>query len=389
MKNTLVLFALLFLIGTKGFAQTAVTDSIQVLSIPQFEKMAAKKKSKIIDVRTPEEVAEGQYANLAIITHSHAEFVVDFVAHNKSFFVSNSLSFFEMSVGMAFDYFAQQQVDIAVVEVGLGGRLDSTNILNPEVSVITNIGLDHTQFLGTTLEAIAVEKAGIIKPNVPVVTGNISERPLQVILAKAKEQEAQHFTYQTHSFISDLKGKHQSWNIGCALQVEAILQAQFPTQAAKTAYALEHVCSISNFEGRWQKLHDSPLVICDVAHNEEGIGLIADEIRNLGLHVYFILGFVSDKELNKIVPLLPPAQSIHLVKPQVIRGMETDVAADSFTSFGILTSQHATLLDAINESLRQISDSDHADSSLLFIGGSNFVVADLLQLKAEHKLPWT
>jgi len=317
------------------------------------------------------------------------EFVIQFTATIAPLIEQLKPSFFEITVAMAFSYFAEQKVDIAIIETGLGGRLDSTNIILPLASVITSIGYDHKDMLGDTLELIAGEKAGIIKPNVPVVTGNISERPLQVILAKAKEQEAQHFTYQTHSFISDLKGKHQSWNIGCALQVEAILQAQFPTQAAKTAYALEHVCSISNFEGRWQKLHDSPLVICDVAHNEEGIGLIADEIRNLGLSVYFILGFVSDKELNKIVPLLPPAQSIHLVKPQVIRGMETDVAADSFTSFGILTSQHATLLDAINESLRQISDSDHADSSLLFIGGSNFVVADLLQLKAEHKLPWT
>ena len=317
------------------------------------------------------------------------EFVIQFTATIAPLIEQLKPSFFEITVAMAFSYFAEQKVDIAIIETGLGGRLDSTNIILPLASVITSIGYDHKDMLGDTLELIAGEKAGIIKPNVPVVTGNISERPLQVILAKAKEQEAQHFTYQTHSFISDLKGKHQSWNIGCALQVEAILQAQFPTQAAKTAYALEHVCSISNFEGRWQKLHDLPLVICDVAHNEEGIGLIADEIRNLGLHVYFILGFVSDKELNKIVPLLPPAQSIHLVKPQVIRGMETDVAADSFTSFGILTSQHATLLDAINESLRQISDSDHADSSLLFIGGSNFVVADLLQLKAEHKLPWT
>jgi dihydrofolate synthase/folylpolyglutamate synthase len=303
------------------------------------------------------------------------EFVIQFTATIAPLIEQLKPSFFEITVAMAFSYFAEQKVDIAIIETGLGGRLDSTNIILPLASVITSIGYDHKDMLGDTLELIAGEKAGIIKPNVPVVTGNISERPLQVILAKAKEQEAQHFTYQTHSFISDLKGKHQSWNIGCALQV--------------TAYALEHVCSISNFEGRWQKLHDSPLVICDVAHNEEGIGLIADEIRNLGLYVYFILGFVSDKELNKIVPLLPPAQSIHLVKPQVIRGMETDIAADSFTSFGILTSQHATLLDAINESLRQISDSDHADSSLLFIGGSNFVVADLLQLKAEHKLPWT
>ena len=317
------------------------------------------------------------------------EFVIQFTAAIAPLIEQLKPSFFEITVAMAFRYFAEQKVDIAIIETGLGGRLDSTNVILPLASVITSIGYDHKDMLGDTLELIAGEKAGIIKPNVPVVTGNISEGPLKVILAKAKEQEAKHYRYQTHSLVSDLKGKHQSWNIGCALQVEAILQDQFPTQSEKTAYALEHVCSISNFEGRWQKLHNVPLVICDVAHNEEGIGLIADEIRNLGLYVYFILGFVSDKELNQIVPLLPPAQSICLVKPNVMRGMETDVAAEAFTSFGIPTKQYASLLDAVNDSLDQISASAHAESSLLFIGGSNFVVADLLQLKAEHKLPWT
>lgn len=316
-------------------------------------------------------------------------FVIQFTQRIEPLIETIQPSFFEITVAMAFSYFAEQNIDIAIIETGLGGRLDSTNIINPIACVITSIGYDHKDMLGDTLELIAGEKAGIIKKNVPVVIGNISQSPLQVILDKASEKHALTYPYKRHSLVSDLMGLHQVWNIGCALQVEDILQNSFPTQKEKTEYAIANVCSTTRFEGRWQTLHTKPLVVCDVAHNEEGIRLIADEIRKLNMPVYLVLGFVSDKDLNQIIPLLPEAKSIQLVKPQVARGMETRVAAAAFASFHKETTEHTALIDALQESLSQIEAADHPSPSLLFIGGSNFVVADLLDLKAKGKLPWT
>ena len=316
------------------------------------------------------------------------EFVISFTESIAHLIEEIQPSFFEITVAMAFSYYAQQKVDLAIIETGLGGRLDSTNIITPLASIITSIGLDHKDMLGDTLELIAGEKAGIIKENTPVVTGNIAPSPLAVIHQKATEMNAPVHSYTNREYQTDLKGQHQQWNIGCAMKCVSLLQPLFPTDEAKNAEALRTIGKLSSFEGRWQELASEPLVICDVGHNEEGIKLIAEEINKLKLNAYFVLGFVSDKDLDSIIPLLPQAQSIALVKPNVIRGMNANDAQHAFQRHGVLTSAYSNLQEALETTYDHILKSGSVTNSLLFIGGSNFLVADLLLLKQQSKLPW-
>ncbi len=316
------------------------------------------------------------------------EFVISFTESIAHLIEEIQPSFFEITVAMAFSYYAQQKVDLAIIETGLGGRLDSTNIITPLASIITSIGLDHKDMLGDTLELIAGEKAGIIKENTPVVTGNIAPSPFTVIHQKATEMNAPVHRYTDREYQTDLKGQHQQWNIGCAMKCVSLLQAVFPTDEAKNAEALRTIGKLSSFEGRWQELASEPLVICDVGHNEEGIKLIAEEINKLNLNAYFVLGFVSDKDLDSIIPLLPQAQSIALVKPNVIRGMNANDAQHAFQRHGVLTSAYSNLQEALETTYDHILKSGSVTDSLLFIGGSNFLVADLLLLKQQSKLPW-
>ncbi len=316
------------------------------------------------------------------------EFVISFTASIAHLIDEIQPSFFEITVAMAFSYFAKQNVDIAIIETGLGGRLDSTNIITPLTSIITSIGYDHKDMLGDTLELIAGEKAGIIKERAPLVTGNIAASPLSVIQQKAKEMNAPIYSYTTAVYSTDLKGKHQQWNIGCAMKCVSLNQDYLPTNETKTQEALLAICKLTSFEGRWQELAYKPLVICDVGHNEEGVRLLAAEIAKLRLNAYFVLGFVSDKDLDSIIPLLPPARFIALVKPEVIRGMQATEAQKYFQKHGVETSTYANLQDALETTYEQIQKNAALDKSLLFIGGSNFLVADLLLLKQQHKLPW-
>ena len=208
------------------------------------------------------------------------QFVTGFIQKHKSFFEAHSLSFFEMTVGMAFDYFSNQKVDIVIVEVGLGGRLDSTNIITPEVSVITNIGLDHMQFLGHTLKAIAIEKAGIIKPNIPVVIGETQSEIDQVFKTIAKQHNAPIYfadqLIQAH-FECDLKGVYQKNNIKTAIQTIKILDDKdFRISDHHIKVGLNHVIKNTGLQGRWQILQEQPKIICDTAHNVEGLLICND-----------------------------------------------------------------------------------------------------------------
>jgi len=316
------------------------------------------------------------------------EYVVGFTKEIQHLIDEIQPSFFEITVVMAFTYFSIQKVDVAIIETGLGGRLDSTNIITPLASIITSIGYDHKDMLGDTLELIAAEKAGIIKINTPVIVGNIEGGPKEVITKIAQKKAAPLHDYYAGTFRTDLKGKHQQWNIGCALKCVELLHGDLPVEMELVNYALQNVCSLSNFEGRWQQLCKNPLVICDVAHNEEGIKLIASQLIKLQLNVYFILGFVQDKDLNAIVPLLPKAKSIALVKPNVVRGMNAEDAQNTLTDLGTKSDVIGDLEQTISHTYQQIIDSKEAERSILFIGGSNFLVADLLLLKKENKLPW-
>jgi dihydrofolate synthase / folylpolyglutamate synthase len=316
------------------------------------------------------------------------QFVINFTESIAEHIEQIQPSFFEITVAMAFSYFAQEQVDIAIIETGLGGRLDSTNIITPLASIITSIGYDHKDMLGDTLELIAAEKAGIVKEYVPVIVGHIDASPLAVIQTKATELQAPLYRYNKTDAYSDLQGKHQRWNIGCAVQCEALLQHTFPTNTHKTLEGLASVCSLTQFEGRWQTVNQKPLVICDVAHNEEGLQLIAEQLIALEKGLHLILGFVKDKDLEAIIPLWPKALSISLVKPNVIRGMETELAAQKFNAAGLAVTSYTTIQEAIDSIYENIKANETTDNSAIFIGGSNFVVADFLLLEKTANTPW-
>lgn len=316
------------------------------------------------------------------------EFVISFTKSIEDLIEEIQPSFFEITVAMAFSYFAEKQVDIAIIETGLGGRLDSTNIINPLACIITSISFDHKDMLGDSLELIAAEKAGIIKTGIPVVTGNITETSLNVIHTIANSKSAPHYTYKDKSFDTDLIGQHQQWNIGCALSCIDLLQTLLPTDEATVRRALTQVSKISNFEGRWQILNEIPLVICDVAHNEQGISLISEELQKLNMNLHLTLGFVKDKDLSTIIPLLPVSQQVNIVKPSVVRGMEAEDAVEEFSKAGITSFAFNSLQEALNDSYESIIRMNQENNTVLFIGGSNFVIADLLHLKAEGNLPW-
>ena len=309
------------------------------------------------------------------------EFVISFVQQISEYVDEISPSFFEITVAMAFAYFAEKKVDIAIIETGLGGRLDSTNIIHPIASIITSIGYDHVDMLGDTLEKIATEKAGIIKTITPLVVGNIALEPMEVITNKAKEMNAPLHSYLHKTFETDLAGEHQQWNIGFALRCVELVNKIIPTEDKNNREALKHVRKISNFVGRWQILQRTPLVICDVGHNEEGFRLIAQQLKELNKPIHYLLGFVSDKDLDKIIPLLPSGQSYHFVKPCVIRGMNAELAQEKFVSHQIDGQAHGSMSDALAVIKKEL-----ADDELLFIGGSNFVVADALLLEQEGQL---
>ena len=306
------------------------------------------------------------------------DFVVNFVAANKSFFEANALSFFEMSVGMAFDYFAQEQVDIAVVEVGLGGRLDSTNILNPEVSVITNIGLDHTQFLGTTLEVIAGEKAGIIKPNTPIVIGETQLETELVFRAKAtKEQAPIYFADQRIETTppTSLKGVYQIHNVRTVLQTVAILNTGVFTISAKAVQqGLLKVTENTGLRGRWEVLGSFPTLICDTAHNREGLSYVFKQLQSEKFQcLHLVLGMVNDKDVLSLLELFPKQAQYYFCKPNVPRGLEASQLAQIFTEHGFEGSIHPSVKDALKAAKQSASHDD-----LIYIGGSTFVVAEII-----------
>ena len=310
-------------------------------------------------------------------------FVIEFTHLIEPVIESIQPSFFEITVAMAFYYFSIQNVDIAIIETGLGGRLDSTNIVNPITSIITSIGFDHMDMLGNTLEKISFEKAGIIKQNTPIICGNIPAVAEKIIRSESKKKQAPIFNYLKNSYSTDLLGNHQQWNIGSAMQCVTINQHLLPTSNHKTKEALLNVSNLTNFLGRWQIFSEHPLVIGDVAHNEEGFRIIADALIKTGREIHFILGFVKEKNLDKIIPSLPSAKSYSFVKPNVIRGMEPEETQNYFHKYSIKGSTFTNLHEAIHTIFSVVSTNE-----LIFVGGSNFIVADLLTLKNDNQLPF-
>ena len=305
------------------------------------------------------------------------DFVVDFVAQNKSFFEDNQLSFFEMTVGLAFDYFAKEQVDVAVIEVGMGGRLDSTNVITPLVSVITNIGFDHTQFLGDTLPKIAAEKAGIIKSNVPVVIGEYSEETKLVFTAKAKLENAPIYFAQDNpevTFECALLGDYQVHNKKTVLQAIELLQSQFDIDEKHIKLGLKNVIQNTGLLGRWQILKQKPFAVCDTAHNSHGLKIVLNQIQKHSFEtLHIVLGVVNDKDLDSILPLFPKSAKYYFCKPNVPRGLEAEILKQKASHFSLFGEVFNSVSEAYGEAVNSAKDSD-----FIYIGGSTFVVAEIV-----------
>ncbi|WBX74125.1 bifunctional folylpolyglutamate synthase/dihydrofolate synthase [Tenacibaculum pacificus] len=303
------------------------------------------------------------------------ENIIDFISKNKQFLEAQKLSFFEMTVGMAFSYFESQKVDIAVIEVGLGGRLDSTNIIIPEVSVITNIGLDHTQFLGETLPEIAYEKAGIIKDNISVVIGERQEAVEKVFLSKANDcnSEIVFASDGDYSYKTDLLGDYQSKNVKTA--VKAISQLKdFVISEENIKNGLLQVAKNTNLKGRWQILQQEPKIICDTAHNKEGLIYTLAQLKNeVYEKLHIVLGVVSDKDLEAILPMFPQNATYYFCKPDIARGLSEKKLKDTAEVFNLIGESFSSVNQAFESAKLSSTSKD-----VIYIGGSTFVVAEIL-----------
>lgn len=307
------------------------------------------------------------------------DFVCDFINSNKPFFEANDISFFEMSVGLAFSYFEKEKTEIVIIEVGMGGRLDATNIITPLVSVITNIGLDHTQFLGNTLEAIAQEKAGIIKPQIPVVIGEYTSETKNVFLAKAKENNSQIYFASdliSENYLSDLIGEYQTHNKKTVLQTIKILNSQtdFKISQKNIESGLLNVVKNTHLQGRWQQLGNYPKIICDTAHNKNGLEIVLNQITKENFdQLHIVLGVVNDKDLEEVLPLFPKKAKYYFCKPNIPRGLESSLLKEKATKFGLKGKTYNSVSDAYKTAKESATKND-----FIYIGGSTFVVAEIL-----------
>lgn len=304
------------------------------------------------------------------------EQVVSFINKNKAFLEKNKLSFFEMTVGMAFDCFAQKEVDIAVVEVGLGGRLDSTNIIIPEVSLITNIGMDHLDMLGDTLVKIAIEKAGIIKENIPVVISEYQEEIAETFKSHAKSKNAK-LIFANQEILKDYKsallGNYQSKNIKGVVAVLKELK-NFKVKKKHIKLGLKKVVENTGLLGRWQILNKKPMIVCDTAHNKEGLSYVIRQLEQQKFkQLRIVLGFVQDKDLGVILPLFPKSAYYYFCRPNIIRGLEVDVLVEKANDHGLLGDSYDSVQEALKVARKRASKSD-----FIFVGGSSFTVAEVV-----------
>ena len=307
------------------------------------------------------------------------EAVIDFIQNNKTFFEAENLSFFEMSVGMAFWYFAKEKVDIAVVEVGMGGRLDSTNIIIPEVSLITNIGKDHTQFLGTTLPEIAGEKAGIIKENVPVIISEKHPETQEVFIKTAEERYAaivfaEELKAPVH-LSTDLLGSYQEKNIkGVRAVIRQLISQGWKISEEHLREGLKNVRKNTNLRGRWDILQEFPKVICDTAHNSDGLKYVFNQLEDETFeHLHFVFGVVNDKDLDEVLPIFPKRATYYFCKPDVPRGLEAEKLMAKSIEFGLLGKVFNSVGEAYAAAIKAAGTKD-----LIFCGGSNFTVAEII-----------
>ncbi len=304
--------------------------------------------------------------------------IIEFIEDYKPYFEANHLSFFEMTVGMAFQYFAESNVDIAVIEVGLGGRLDSTNIISPEVSVITNIGIDHTRFLGNTLEDIAAEKAGIIKENTPVIVGRATATTKKVFEKKAKAGNSDIYfavNYRDEIYSSGLKGNYQEENVRTVLQTIVVLEQKgWEIDKHSVQKGLLNVVVNTGLLGRWQILRQNPKVICDTAHNIDGLEVVLKQLLEEAYDkLHIVLGVVSDKDIDSILSLFPTSARYYFAKPDIPRGLEEKELRKKALKFDLLGQDYSSVKEAYNVALQCATNRD-----VVYVGGSTFVVAEII-----------
>ena len=302
--------------------------------------------------------------------------VIEFIEENKAFFETNKLSFFEMSVGMAFDYFSRKKVSIAIIEVGLGGRLDSTNIITPQVSLITNIGLDHTDLLGHTIELISREKAGIIKEEVPLVISEYQEEIAPVFEEIAKERNSE-LVYADKEDLEEYKtslfGSYQNRNIKGVLATIKLLKG-FNISQEHIRRGLMKVIENTGLLGRWQILQENPKVVCDMAHNSEGLTLVLEQVKLQKFKtLHIVLGFVKEKNLDVILPLFPKDAIYYLARPDIPRGLDVEILMKKASEFGL----KCTTYDSIPMAYKAAGKKANKDD-FIYIGGSTFTVAEVL-----------
>ena len=327
--------------------------------------------------------------------------VVDFIDKHKNKLEELELSFFEMTVAMAFDYFRKEKVDIAIVEVGMGGRLDSTNVIKPELSVITNISLDHVKFLGENEEHIAAEKAGIIKQEIPVVIGETQESCKHVFINTAKEKNSPIFFADqimdckkdsTHSieyqkfdicknneaYLKDVKypllGNYQKKNLATVICALDILKDSFNLQEAHIINGLANVVTNTGLMGRWQVINNKPLAIADTGHNVAGINEVNKQLAETKYEkLHFVLSVVNDKDIDGILQLLPKDAEYYFCKADIPRGLSADILAEKATQCGLIGKVYESVRLAYSTALENAQEGD-----LVFVGGSNFTVAEVV-----------
>ena len=304
------------------------------------------------------------------------EFVMTFIEAHKEYILTQQLSFFELTVGMAFSYFASQNLDLAVIEVGMGGRLDSTNVITPILSIITTIGLDHQAFLGDTLEKIAFEKAGIIKHKIPVVIGQSQEETKAVFQNKALQENAPIYwaSDKPSTLISDLKGNYQVFNINTVVTAISVLNEYSDLGISSKAIqdGLLSVVSNTGIQGRWQWL--KPNVVCDTAHNKDGLELVLKQLSQAEYNnLYMVFGMVKDKNPDDILALLPKNAYYYFVAPKISRALEASELFEHSKRYGLKGECCSSVAKGYQNALHNADSSD-----LIFIGGSTFVVAEVL-----------
>lgn len=306
------------------------------------------------------------------------DFVSDFILKNMDFFNQNSFSFFEMTVGMAFEYFKKNSVDIAIIETGMGGRLDSTNIISPELSVITNVSIDHVKFLGNTIEDIAIEKAGIIKSHIPVVIGEKQNDVSNVFINKAEEKKSKIFfaeDFNIKEYECELKGSYQKKNIKTAIvAIELLNDTEIKINEKNIIDGLNKIIQNTGIRGRWEIIGNKPLIICDVAHNIDALSIVINDIISIKSNkIHFVLGFVNDKNLDSIVDIFPESSNYYFAKPNIERGLDELELQELFKNNNRIGESYSSIEQAFKSAIKQSDPND-----VIYIGGSTFVVSEVI-----------